>query len=379
MARARNSDVVVLGQRRKSKLEAIVARPSSPQALVRRARIVLLAHRGLRTAAIAAELGCAIGTVRSWRGRFVRGGMPTLRDRPRSGRPETYGPDVRLAIVATATSVPPQGVSVWTHALIAEELAEVGISASQIGRILADLDLAPHRVRGWLNRRDDEAFWAQAAAVCDAYLRPEPDTIVICVDEKTGIQAKYRKYFEHPPAPGRPARREFEYVRNGTVSIIAALHVASGQIIVQPIDRNDSVTFIGFLDHLNQCTDPQVRIRLIMDNGSSHTSKATRAWIAAHPRIHVTYTPKHASWLDMAEMWFSVLTRALLRRGEFTSRADLADKITDFAVRYNRTAHPWTWRYDARTDHARYLARHTRHDDPTAAEPAGHSPIPTAA
>ena len=183
MARARNSDLVVLGQRRKSKLEAIVARPSSPQALVRRARIVLLAHRGLRTAAIAAELGCAIGTVRIWRGRFVRGGMPALRDRPRSGRPETYGPDVRLAIVATATSVPPQGVSVWTHALIAEELAEVGISASQIGRILADLDLAPHRVRGWLNRRDDEAFWAQAAAVCDAYLRPEPDTIVFCIDE----------------------------------------------------------------------------------------------------------------------------------------------------------------------------------------------------
>ncbi|HEY5881650.1 MAG TPA: hypothetical protein VIU11_22260 [Nakamurella sp.] len=94
--------------------------------------------------------------------------------------------------------------------------------------------------------------------------------------------------------------------------------------------------------------------------GSSHTSKATRAWIAAHPRIQVTNTPKHASWLDMAEMWYSVLTRALLRRGEFTSRTDLADKITDFAVRYNRTANPWTWRYDARTDRARYRARHTR-------------------
>ena len=379
MARAASSDLVVLGQRRKARLEAIVARPSSPQGLVRRARIVLLAHRRWSNAAIAAELGCAPGTVRTWRGRFVRGGMPALVDRPRSGRPEVYGPDVRLAIVAAATSTPPPGVSRWTHELIAAELVDTGISASQIGRILSDLELAPHRVRGWLNRRDDETFWEQAAAVCEAYLHPAPGTIVICVDEKTGIQAKHRKYLEHPPAPGRPARREFEYVRHGTVSIIAALQVATGNVVVQPITRNDSATFIGFLDSLNQCIDPSLTIHLVMDNGSSHTSRATRSWIAAHPRIRVTYTPKHASWLDMAELWFSVLTRSLLRRGEFTSRTDLADKITAFAIRYNRTAQPWTWRYDARTDHARYLARHAPHDDPKADEPAGHNPIPTAA
>ena len=104
----------------------------------------------------------------------------------------------------------------------------------QAGRILADLELRPHKVRGWLRRADDDQFWAQAAAVCDAYLRPPPDTIVICIDEKTGIQAKYRKYPGRLPAPGRPARREFEYVRNGTVSIIAALHVATGQVVAEP-------------------------------------------------------------------------------------------------------------------------------------------------
>jgi transposase len=380
MARAASRDTVVLGSRRKARLEAIVRRASSPQVLVRRARVALLAHAGWPNARIAAELGCAVTTVRTWRRRFARGGMPALCDRPRSGRPEVYGPGIRLAIVATATSVPPEGTSAWTHDMIAGQLASAGISASQVGRILAGLDLAPHRVRGWLNRRDDEQFWAQAAAVCDAYLHPQPGTVVICIDEKTGIQAKYRKYAGRPPAPGQLARREFEYVRNGTVSIVAALHVATGQVVAEPIGRNDSVTFTGFLHRLDQCIDPRLNIHLVMDNGSSHTSRATRAWITAHPRITVTHTPRHASWLDMAELWFSGLTRGLLRRGEFTSRADLADKITSFTIRYNRTAQPWTWTYDARADHARYRARHTgQHQAEITAKPAAIQPFQQAA
>lgn len=377
MARAASRYVVVLGSRRKARLEAIVRRASAPQALVLRARIVLLAYAGWPNSQIARELGCAVNTVRTWRRRFARGGMPALSDRPRSGRPEVYGPDVRLAIAAAATSVPPEGVSAWTHALIAGQLAlaGTGISVSQAGRILADLDLRPHKVRGWLNRRDDDQFWVQAAAVCDIYLRPLPGTVVICIDEKTGIQAKYRRYPERPVRAGCLARREFEYVRNGTVSVIAALQVATGQVITEPITRNDSVTFIGFLHRLDQCIAPHLNIRLVMDNGSSHTSRATRAWIAAHPRITVTFTPKHASWLDMAELWFGVLTRALLRRGEFTSRADLIDKITGFTIRYNRTARPWNWAYDARADHAAYLARHHA----PAGEPPSTQTLPQAA
>jgi transposase len=378
MARSASRDIVVLGSRRKARLEAIVRRPSSGQALVRRARIILLAFRDWPNEQIARELGCAVNTVRTWRRRFVRGGMPALGDRPRSGRPEVYGPQVRLAIVAAATSVPPEGTSAWTHALIAAQLAGTGISVSQAGRILADLELRPHKVRGWLNRRDNEQFWAQAAAVCDVYLRPPPDTVVVCIDEKTGIQAKYRKYPGRSAGRGRLARREFEYVRNGTVSIIAALHVATGQVIAEPITSNNSVTFISFLHRLDQCTDPRLTIHLVMDNGSSHTSAATRAWIVAHPRISVTYTPKHASWLDMAELWFSVLTRALLRRGEFTSRADLIEKITVFTIRYNRTAKPWTWAYDARADHARYRAHHSG-QHPATAEPASTRTLPQAA
>jgi transposase len=370
VARAASQDIVVLGSRRKAKLEAIARRPSSPQALVRRATIVLLAHQGQANARIAAGLGCSVNMVRTWRRRFAGGGVPSLSDRPRSGRPEVYGPDVRLAIVATATSTPPDGESVWTHGMIAAHLAGTGISASQVGRILASLELAPHRVRGWLNRRDDGQFWAQAAAVCEVYLHPPEHTVVICIDEKTGIQAKHRRYAEQPARPGWLARREFEYVRHGTVSIVAALQAATGQVVVEPISRNNSATFTSFLNRLDQCIDPRLNIHLIMDNGSSHTSRATRAWIAARPRITVTYTPKHASWLDMAELWFATLTRRLLRRGEFTSRAELADKITSFAVRYNRTAHPYTWTYDASADHTRYLARHAQHHDPATPGPA---------
>ena len=375
MARAASQDVVILGSRRKAKLEAIVRRPSSPQALARRAQIVLLAHRRWANAQIAAALGCSVTTVRTWRRRFVAGGIPALSDLPRSGRPQVYGPDVRLAIAATATSAPPEGTALWTHGMIAAHLAGTGISVSQVGRILAGLDLAPHRVRGWLNRRDDGQFWAQAAAVCDLYLNPPPGAMVICIDEKTGIQAKHRRYAEQPPRPGRLARREFEYVRNGTVSIIAALEVATGQVVAEPISRNDSATFTGFLHRLDQCTDSRLNIHLIMDNGSSHTSKATRAWIAAHPRITVTYTPKHASWLDMAELWFSTLARGLLRRGEFTSRADLTAKITSFTVRYNRTARPYTWTYDARTDNA----RHAQHNDTVSSTTAIGNALPKAA
>src|SRR5437773_1576741 len=211
MARAASQDVVVLGSRRKAKLEAIVRRPSSPQALVRRARIVLLAHQRWPNARIAAALGCSVTTVVTWRRRFARGGIPALSDRPRSGRPQVYGPDVRLAIVATATSAPPEGVTVWTHEMIAANLPGTGISPSQVGRILAGLELAPHRVRGWLNRRDDEQFWAPAAAVCNIYLRPPPGTVVICIDEKTGILAGHGRtmVLHADPRPAAPRRVHF--------------------------------------------------------------------------------------------------------------------------------------------------------------------------
>jgi transposase len=262
-----------------------------------------------------------------------------------------YDLDARLLVVATATSVPPGPVTVWTHALIAAHLEQehqIPISTSQVGRILADLDVKPHLVRGWLNRPPDPEFFAKAKQICELYLNPPADAVLLSIDEKTGIQAKSRKYQTISVAPGRPARREFEYRRHGTVSLLAAMNVVDGTVLASIIERNDSVTFIRFLTEIDQMIDPRLDIRLVMDNGSSHTSKLTRGWLRAHPRFHVHYTPTHASWLNMIEIWFSILTRKVLRRGEFYSRQHLAEKIIEFACDYDDKAKPFRWTYDGR-------------------------------
>jgi transposase len=349
VARASSEDVIVLGQRRRERLEAIVARASAPQHLVLRAKIVLAAWRREANAKIARDLGICEDTVRKWRGRFRREGMPGLLDRPRSGRPPVYGIEDQLLIVATVTQQTPQADSHWTHRALAEYLREpLGICASQIGRILASLDLKPHRVRGWLNRPADPAFHTKAQAVCALYLHLPPDTVLFSVDEKTSMQAKSRKRRTRPIRPGQVERREFEYVRHGTVSLMAAMNVTTGTVHPKIITRNDSATFIEFLTELDQTVEPTKKIHLILDNGSSHTSKQTRKWLSEHPRITVTYTPTHASWLNMVEIFFSILTRRMLRRGDFASRDDLTEKITKFIETYNGTAKPFRWTYDAK-------------------------------
>ncbi|MEO7193488.1 MAG: IS630 family transposase [Pseudonocardiaceae bacterium] len=349
MARASSQDVIVLGQRRRGRLEAIVAKATAPQRLVLRAKIALAAGRGEATATIARELGICVDTVRTWRSRFRREGMPGLSDRPRSGRPPVYGIEDQLLIVATVTQQTPQVDSHWTHRALAEHLAEpVGVCASQIGRILASLDLKPHRVRGWLNRPADPAFHLKAQAVCRLYLDPPPDTVLFSVDEKTCMQARSRKRATRPIRPGQVERREFEYVRHGTVSLTAAMNVTTGTVHPKIITRNDSATFIEFLTELAQTVDPTKNIHLILDNGSSHTSKQTRTWLHEHPRFTVTHTPTHASWLNMVEIFFSILTRRMLRRGDFASRNDLTNKITKFISTYNGTAKPFRWTYDAK-------------------------------
>jgi transposase len=343
------AQVVVIDAEHRPGLEALARSRTAPLREVQRARIVLAAADGAANAAIARDLSIAESTVRIWRGRFAAHGVAGLGDRPRPGRPPIYGPDTHLRIVATVTSQLPEADTVWSHRLLAEHLQETdGISPSQIGRILADLDLKPHRVRGWLTRRNDPAFFTKAAEVCDLYLHRPDRSVVICTDEKTAIAARSRKHPDQPVRPGRISRREFEYVRHGTVSIIAALHVHSGQIYTERITRNNSDTFIDFLTRLDQRIDPTLTIHLVLDNGSSHTSKATRKWLREHPRFQPHYTPAHASWLDQAELFFSILTRRLLRRGEFTSQQDLADRIEKFVAVYNRTAKPFRWTYDGR-------------------------------
>jgi transposase len=310
--------------------------------------VVLLAADGLPNRRIAAEVDLAQEYVGMWRRRFEKDRLKGLDDLPRSGRPRVYGHDERLKIVAAATSARPEFDSQWSHRLLAEYLDDIGISASQVGRVLAELDVKPHQVRGWLTRRNDPTFWERAADVCGLYLSPPTNALVLSVDEKTAMAARSRKHPSQPAEPGQPERVEFEYVRHGTASIIAALDVHSGAVVAEEIPRNDSEHFVEFLAQIDEHVEDSLAIHLILDNGSSHVARATKRWLEDHPRFQVHYTPKHASWLNQIELVFSILTRRLLRRGEFASPDELIDRIMLWIADYDRTAKPFAWTYDGK-------------------------------
>lgn len=283
-----------------------------------------------------------------WRSRFEKDRLAGLKDAPGRGRPRTYGHDERLRVVAKATSKPPDPETHWSHRLLAEALApELGISASHVGRILADLDIKPHLIRGWITREDNPEFWERAADVCGLYLSPPENALVLSVDEKKAIPAREPAKPTQPVAPGRPARKESEYVRHGVLdTLFTALEVHSGQVRAAEASSNSAPNFIGFLEDIDRSVCSDLDIHLVLDNGSSHVAKATKTWLAEHPRFHAHYTPTHASWLNQVELFLSILQRQILKRGEFSSVEDLVTKIKAFIVEYNRRARPFRWTYD---------------------------------
>jgi transposase len=331
----------------RAELERRLRAHTTTQRALRRARAVLLAADGVANRQIAMQVGIDEKGVATWRRRFAAEGLAGLEDRRRPGRPRIYDHDDRLKIVATVTTQRPEVDSHWSARLVAERLAdEVGISASQVGRILADLDLKPHQVRGWRNRPDDPAFFERAADVCGLYLNAPENALVLGVDEKTAIAARSRKHPTKPLTAGLVERREFEYTRHGTACLMAALNVHTGQVLGSNAQRNDSAHFIGFLAEIDRAVPRELSIHVVLDNGSSHVSRQTKAWLAAHPRFQAHYTPKHASWLNQVELFFSILARRLLKRGEFASRAELVQRIMAFIADYDRTARPFRWTDD---------------------------------
>lgn len=329
-------------------LQGWVRAHTTEQRMAHRARVVLMAADGATNRTIAARTGLSEHAVSRWRSRYRCAGLEGLADQPRPGRPRVYGHDAQLRVVATATEQTPDPDSQWTHRAIAERLSDTGMSPDTVGRILRQLHLKPHRVRGWLTRRDTPEFWERAVDVCGLYLNPPVNALVLSVDEKTAIAARSRKHPAVPVAPGRAERREFEYVRHGTACLMAALDVHSGQVLGSDAPRNDAAHFIAFLEQVDAAVPPHLDIHLVLDNGSSHVAKTTKAWLADHPRFHPHYTPAHASWLNQVELFFSILTRRLLRRGEFISRDDLVTKIMRFIADYDATAKPFRWTYDGK-------------------------------
>jgi transposase len=339
---------ITLDNAARAELERRTRAGTCAQREARRARIILLAADGVSSRRIASEVGMHESHVAMWRQRFLADGLDGLNDEPRSGRPVIYGHDARIKMAALATTPkdPDDPVAAWTYQELADAMAEdVGVSRSQLWRILDDMDIKPHKVKGWLNRRDDPEFWVRVQDVCGLYLSPPENALVVSVDEKTGIQAKERIAPTTPAVQGQPGRYEFEYRRHGTASLLAAMDVHSGEVLATDIARNNSVTFTEFLEDIDANVAPSLAIHLVLDNGSSHTSKATKAWLADHPRFVVHYTPKHASWVNQVELFFSIITRKVLKRGNFSSRQDLVSKLMRFITSYNDTARPFAWTY----------------------------------
>ncbi|MGI8903153.1 MAG: IS630 family transposase [Solirubrobacteraceae bacterium] len=335
-------------------LERIVAASSSEVRLVERARIVLAAAEGLKGVEIAGRVGCSEPTVVKWRGRYARDGLVGLRDAPRSGPPLTHGPVTRALLIAKACTRPtdtPEGArrERWTF----EELgAEVGMSASQAHVILARAEIKPHLSDYWImSDFSRPEFEARCGEVCGLYVDPPENVLVVSLDEKTGIQAKAPIRPDTPPEPGQPARREGEYTRNGTQCLFAALKVHHGEVLgmaSQTRNRWDLIRFLELLENEIPVIDGQ-KIVAVSDNLSTRGTQEVQDWLDAHPRWSFQFTPKHASWLNQIEIFFSILWRRLLKHGIFTSETDLAEQMLAYIETYNQTAKPFKWTYTGKT------------------------------
>jgi len=317
--------------------------------MAKRARIILLSADGRSNRDIAALVDLHYNQVGMWRARYREFGLAGLEDEDRSGRPCVYDHDDVLLLVKTVTEPPADGATRWTMEALAAAMAGHGvpISASQVWRICKALDLKPWQVESWMTSHDPD-FWERAGDVCGLYLNPPENAVVWSVDEKSGIQAKSRVNPTRPAVPGLPARREFEYRRHGTAVLFAGLNVHEGSVAGWVTDSTRSDNFVDFLGDLVAQTPAGLDLHCIVDNLSAHSTPKVTAFLDEHRHVYLHHTPTHASWLNQIELFFSILERRLLRRGEFDSVDNLAERIIAFINDYNRRAAPFRWTYDGR-------------------------------
>ena len=310
--------------------------------LAERAQVILLSAAGETVAAISGKTGLSAQAVSRWRRRYIEAGLDGLLDLPRSGRPPEITPETRLAVVALATSAPPDGSTRWSTRRLAKE---AGIGASSVHSILHEAELKPHRTRYWCGRSPDPEFATKQAAVLGLYLDPPLGALVICVDEKSQIQALDRTQPELPMRPGSPRRLSATYKRHGTVCLLAALSVHTGEIAGRCVDKNDHVTFLRFLKSLYRA-HPRTELHVILDNHSAHTQKDVMAWAARRRRLTLHFTPTYASWLNQVEIWFNIFARDVLKDAVWHSKAELVKQIMAYIRSYTSTrAKPFRWTY----------------------------------
>src|SRR5215210_4944502 len=311
----------------------------------KRARIVLLAADGVANTGIAERAGATVTTVLNWRSRYQDRGIAGLRDAPRSGRPRQLE---HRQIVAETLKPPPKklGVTHWSSRLLADRLK---VSPSAVQRAWRAYGVKPWKAESFRFSTDPELV-GKVTDVCGLYLAPPENAIVLCVDEKSQIQALDRTMPILPMAEGRIERRSHDYYRHGTSTLFAALDVATGQVTAALKPRHRHQEFLAFLkqvertyrDVLDDEGEP-VQLHLVMDNYAAHKHPAVTTWLAEHPRFTVHFTPTHASWMNLVEVWFGLVERQAIRRGVFTSVKDLNAKIRAFIDGWNDRSHPFVW------------------------------------
>ena len=305
--------------------------------LAQRARIVLLAADGVSNTEIAARVGVSRPTVIDWRARYERSGVLGLDDEPRSGRPRTVDHE---AIIAATLTPPPKrlGVTHWSSRLLA---AQLKIGNATVARAWRDYGVQPWRSQTF-KFSTDPALVAKVTDVVGLYLAPPSNAIVLCVDEKSQIQALDRTAPMLPMQPGLPERRTHDYVRHGTTTLFAALEIATGQVTATCQPRHRHQEFLRFLKQVARAY-PDTDLHLVMDNYAAHKRVEIRDWLAANPRVHIHFTPTSASWMNLVEVWFGIVERQAIHRGTFRSVRELTAKINAFVDGWNDRAHPFIW------------------------------------
>jgi transposase len=323
----------------RAQLESWTRRRTSAQALALRSRIVLLAAAGRNNSEIARELGIHRNVAGKWRSRFLEHRLDGLTDEPRPGRPRTITDDkVEEVIVKTLESAPHDA----THWSTRSMAREVGLTQSAVLRIWKAFGLQPHRQETWKLSKDPQ-FIDKVRDVVGLYLEPPERAVVLCVDEKSQIQALDRTAPILPMLPGTPQRATHDYRRAGTSSLYAALDITTGQVIGALHSRHRAIEFKKFLQTIDREVPAHFDVHLVLDNSSTHKTPAIRNWLAAHPRFVVHFTPTSSSWLNLVERWFAELTTKKLRRGAHRSVRDLNTDIRAWIETWNENPRPFVW------------------------------------
>lgn len=330
---------VALSDAERAQLIAWTRRATSANALATRSRIVLAAAEGLGNTAVAARVGVEVSTARRWRNRFLAQRLEGLLDEPRPGRPRTVTDDRVEAIITRTLETTPRDATHWSTRSLA---AELGLSQSAVSRVWRAFGLQPHRQDSWKLSKDPQ-FIDKVRDVVGLYLDPPEAAVVLCVDEKSQIQALDRTAPVLPMLPGTPARATHDYVRAGTSSLYAALNLTSGAVISSLHARHRAIEFKKFLQKIDREVPAEYAVHVVLDNASTHKTPAVKRWLLAHPRFVLHFTPTSSSWLNLVERWFGELTTKKLQRGTHRSVRALNADIRDWITTWNDNPRPYIW------------------------------------